>query len=154
MIEIKNIKDLIKLMVSNDLTELDLQGESERITLKRGLGESNVRFVTPPPTALSSPAQAGASEAASASPGQETPEGMVTIASPMVGTFYAAPSPDAKPFVSVGDRVEPEQVVCIVEAMKVFNEIRAEESGVVDKILVKTGEAVEFDQPLFLVKPD
>jgi acetyl-CoA carboxylase biotin carboxyl carrier protein len=150
MIEIKKIKDLIKLMVSNDLTELDLQGEGERITLKRGLGESNVRFVTPPPAALSSSAQAGAS----ASPGPETPDGMVTIASPMVGTFYAAASPDAKPFISIGDRIESEQVVCIVEAMKVFNEIRAEESGVVDKILVKTGEPVEFDQPLFLVKPD
>jgi acetyl-CoA carboxylase biotin carboxyl carrier protein len=79
--------------------------------------------------------------------------GLLAIESPMVGTFYASPSPDKPSFVSVGGEVGPNSVVCLVEAMKIFNEIKAERSGVIAKVLVKSGQAVEFGQPLYMIKP-
>jgi len=98
------------------------------------------------------PAAPGPSSAPAAPPAED--EGLETIRSPMVGTFYAAATPDAEPFVSVGTRVEPDTVVCLVEAMKVFNEIKAELTGTIEKVLVDNGDAVEFGQPLFRVKPE
>ncbi|MEM7627779.1 MAG: acetyl-CoA carboxylase biotin carboxyl carrier protein, partial [Planctomycetota bacterium] len=83
----------------------------------------------------------------------DSDDGTITIDSPMVGTFYTSSSPDAEAFVSVGDTVKPDDVVCIVEAMKVFNEIKADVSGKVVEVLVETGQAVEFGQPLFKIKP-
>ncbi|HRJ50892.1 MAG TPA: acetyl-CoA carboxylase biotin carboxyl carrier protein, partial [Phycisphaerales bacterium] len=79
--------------------------------------------------------------------------GQVAIESPMVGTFYSSPNPDAAPFVKIGQTVTPDTVVCLIEAMKVFNEIKAEKSGVIEQILVKSGQAVEFGQKLFLIRP-
>ncbi len=164
MLDVKKLKELIKLMVTNDLTELDLQGDGERVTLKRGPGDQKVHYVptaapvlqagepngTPPTNGTATPPAVGQGQA-----DQEAGDtGLEQITSPMVGTFYAASSPDAAPFVTVGDRVDPEKVVCIIEAMKVFNEIKAEATGTIEKILVQTGQAVEFDQPLFLVRPD
>ena len=148
MIDHKRLRELIKLMVANDLTEIDLQGEAERVTLKRGGGGSppvvtHVPAAAPPPVPVP-PTTVEADEEKKEQP---------AILSPMVGTFYAAQSPDAASFVKVGDTVEPETQVGIVEAMKVFNEIKAEASGVIEKILVTNGEAVEFDQPLFLIRP-
>ena len=151
MIEMRKLKELVKLMVANDLSELDLQGEGERVTLKRGGGQPPVQ-PAPAPVVGQVPARhPEASEPVSAVGGTE--EGLVAITSPMVGTFYTAPSPDAKPFVSVGDSVDPDAVVCIVEAMKVFNEIKADIAGTIEKILVQNGQAVEFSQPMMLVKP-
>jgi acetyl-CoA carboxylase biotin carboxyl carrier protein len=154
---LKKLKDLVKLMVDADLTEVDLQDQGERVTLKRGRGEQpQVAYVpAPPPAAAHAPAAAPAAPVAAAAP--ETPaakpdEGLITISSPMVGTFYHAASPDAPPFVSVGTTISPESVVCIIEAMKVFNEIKAETRGTVVKVLVENGQAVEFNQPLFQVK--
>ena len=145
MIDLKKLKDLVKLMVSNDLTELDLLAEGQRVTLKRGAALPVMPVATPgvPP---------GPSAAVEPVAVEHEDEQGVPILSPMVGTFYPAPSPDAKPFVTVGDPVEPDTVVCIIEAMKVFNEIKAETTGTIAKILVDNGQAVQFDQPLFMIK--
>ncbi len=158
MIDIKKIRELVKLMVSNDLTELDLEGDNERVTLKRGLASQNVQYVAAPthaPPAPNPAAPAQPTDAPAPAPGP-TPEeqGLLTITSPMVGTYYSAASPDAKPFVTRGDPVDPETLVCIIEAMKVFNEIKAETNGTIEKVLVEAGQAVEFGQPLFLVRPN
>lgn len=158
MTDLKTLKQLIKLMVDNDLTELDLEGEAEKVKLKRGKGESpQVQYVAANP-AGAAPAAAPAAAATPAAPSapNATPAAEQTgptIDSPMVGTYYSAPSPDAKAFVSAGDRVDADTVVCIIEAMKVFNEIKAETSGVVKKVLVENGQAVEFGQPLFEIQP-
>ena len=162
MFDMKKIRELVKLMVSNDLTELDLQGDNERVTLKRGVGEPNVQYVAPAPLpGANQQVASGTSPAAVPTPPGAPPAdqagdsgGAVTITSPMVGTYYTAPSPDAKPFVAVGDRVQADTVVCIIEAMKVFNEIKAETTGTIEKLMVNNGDSVEFGQPLFLVKPD
>jgi acetyl-CoA carboxylase biotin carboxyl carrier protein len=88
-----------------------------------------------------------------AAPAATEDAGLIAIESPMVGTFYASPSPDKPSFVSVGGEVGPNSVVCLVEAMKIFNEIKAERSGTIAKVLVKSGQAVEFGQPLYMIKP-
>jgi len=154
MIDPKTLKELVKLMVANDLTELDLQDpQGERVTLKRNTlrYEPQVHAAAPPqPIHHAAPAPA---PVAAPAPTSVIEEGTVAVKSPMVGTFYTSSSPDAGAFISVGDRVNAESVVCIIEAMKVFNEIKAEAAGVVTKILVNNGQAVEFGQPLFLVKP-
>ena len=154
MIELKKLKELVKLMVENELTELDLQGqEGEKVSLRRGSNQP-VQMVSQPvaqaPVAAA-PAPAAAA-AAPAAPADEN-EGLIPVVSPMVGTFYAAASPDAPAFLKVGDRVTTETVACIIEAMKVFNEIKAETSGTVAKVLITNGQAVEFGQPLFMLKP-
>jgi acetyl-CoA carboxylase biotin carboxyl carrier protein len=150
MIDIKKLKQLIELMAEHELTELDIRDEKETVTLKRGAG-GTIQFVpTPPPAAASAPAAPSAA-AAPAAPAEDA--GLVKIASPMVGSFYSSPSPDAEPFVKVGSKIGPDTVVCIIEAMKVFNEIKAEVSGTVEKVLVTSGQAVEFGQPLFLIRP-
>lgn len=152
MIDLKTIKAIIKLMIESDLTEVDLEGEGEKIKLKRGTGGQVV--VQSPPQAMMH--GAGMSVPASLAPvapaSGDASGGLTPIASPMVGTFYAAASPDAPPLAKVGSKVGPESVVCIIEAMKVFNEIKAELSGTIEKVLVQNGQTVEFGQPLFLVK--
>jgi len=151
MVDLKTLKQLIKLMVDNDLTELDIQAQGGPVKLKRDSQNPGVQFV---PTAMPAAPVAAAPVQSAPDPQPSTPESTgPTIDSPMVGTFYTASSPDAKPFVSVGDRVTPDTVVCIIEAMKVFNEIKAETSGTIEKVLVETGQSVEFDQPLFTIKP-
>jgi len=155
MTDLKTLKELVKLMSANGLTELDLQDpKGERVTLKRATTHAApVVMHMPQPAA---PAPPPASAAPMAAPGIAAPsadDGLVPVKSPMVGTFYAAATPDAKAFIAVGDRVGVDTVVCIIEAMKVFNEIKAEAAGTVQKILVANGQAVEFGQPLFLVKP-
>lgn len=155
MIELKKLKELVKLMVDNELTELDLQGQDgEKVALRRGSPQP-VQFVSQ--SVAAAPAVA-ATPAVAAAPAAEAPKadpdaGLIPVTSPMVGTFYTAASPDAAPFAKVGDRVTADTVVCIVEAMKVFNEIKAEVSGTVAKVLVSNGQAVEFGQPLFMLKP-
>ena len=154
MVDLKTLKLLVKLMTDNDLTELDIEGEGEKVKLKRGGngGAPSVQYLPAPVAApQAAPATPAAAPAASAPAPADTSG--PTINSPMVGTFYSAPSPDAKPFVSVGDRVTPDTVVCIIEAMKVFNEIKAETSGTIARIAVESGQAVEFGQPLFVIKP-
>lgn len=159
MIDIRKLKELVRLMVENELTEIDLHDQQETVTIKRGGDEGTV--VQHQPViygggggSAPAPAPAPAAPAAAAAPAAEpaADANQKAIESPMVGTFYTKPSPDAKAFVSVGDNVGPDTVVCLVEAMKVFNEIKAEQSGVVEKILVNDGDAVEFGQPLIVLK--
>ena len=148
--DIKDIKQLVKLMVDNDLTELDIAEGENKVALKRGMGGvpmmTAAHFAPPPGAAAPS---APAAEAAPAKPAEK----LLEIKSPMVGTFYTAPSPDSEAFVKVGDGVGRESVVCIVEAMKVMNEIKAECSGTIAEICVQNAQPVEFGQVLFRVRP-
>ncbi len=161
--DIEQIKQLIELMVEHDLSRLEIQEGETHILLKRG-GTPIVQAVgaAMPPAQAPQPAAAPQPTAPATSPGapgeaeggEPQPESHeVFIRSPMVGTFYAAPDPESPPFVKVGDVVTPETVVCLIEAMKVFNEIKAEVSGRITRVLVNNAEAVEYDQPLFAVAP-
>ncbi|MDP7008831.1 MAG: acetyl-CoA carboxylase biotin carboxyl carrier protein [Phycisphaerales bacterium] len=153
MIDIRKLKELVKLMVNNDLAEIDLRDPDEQVTLRRH-GEN---VVIPQGTAPQVAAVPVAPVATSSAPAAETPvasaETGEEIVSPMVGTYYVASDPDSPPFVKVGDAVSKDTTVCIIEAMKIFNEIKAQCNGTVTKVLVENGEAVEFGQPLFLVSP-
>ena len=157
MIDIRKLKELVRLMTASDLTELDLRDKDEQVTIRRATPQVAPHVVHAAPVMhhapVAAPAPAPAAPAASAPAAPAADEGLVAIESPMVGTFYASPSPDKPPFVSVGGQVGPNSVVCLVEAMKIFNEIKAERGGTVAKILVKSGQAVEFGQPLFMIKP-
>lgn len=141
---IDRLKTLIELMEQHDLAEIDLQQDDERIRLKRG----GVQPTLAAPVSL--PATAPAAAAPATSPAGDGPN-ILTIKSPMVGTFYTKPNPESETFVKVGSVVSPETVICIVEAMKVFNEIPAEVSGKVVAVLAENGEPVEFDKPLFKI---
>jgi len=161
MTDIKTLKLLIRLMKENEISELDIRDKDQQVTLKRG-GSMPAGPVHPmglpamhgPPAVAPAPAAPSSAPAGGAPAAAVDEETGLKITSPMVGTFYSAASPDADPFVRVGSRVSPDSVVCVIEAMKVFNEIKAECSGTVVKVLVNNGQAVEFGQPLFLIKPD
>ena len=139
-------------MVENDLTELDLRDEQETVTVKRpGLHATPQlmpQFVQQAPMMM--PAAAPAVAAAVAPPAEKLP----AIESPMVGTFYATAGPDKAPFVGVGSKIGPDTTVCLIEAMKIFNEIKAETSGTVEEVLVKSGQPVEFGQALYRIRPN
>jgi len=160
MIDIRKLESLVRLMVENDLTELDLKDGEETVTVKRG-GKPVVVAAPAAAPAMALPAApapaaapaAAAPAAAPAAPKADDDAGCIAVESPMVGTFYATPGPDKPPFAQVGTQVGPESIVCLVEAMKIFNEIKAEKSGTIHKILVKSGQPVEFGQKLFLIKP-
>ena len=141
--KIDEIKAIAEIVAANDLTELKFEGEGFSLEIKRG-----GTVIAAAPVAVAAAAAAPAPAAAPA----EAAAKRVTIDSPLVGTLYRAPSPDAAPFVKVGDKVNADTVVCIVEAMKVMNEIKAEKSGVIRDILVENGSAVEFGQPLFVIE--
>ena len=146
------IKELVRLMVDNDLAELDITSGDSKIRLKRGPGEAVVLspVMASAPVPMNGIAVAPAAAAPAAAPPSEK---LLEIRSPMVGTFYAAASPDSDPFVSVGAAVDDDTAVCIIEAMKVMNEIKAECSGVIREICVKNAQPVEYGQVLFRVKP-
>ncbi len=144
MIDIKTLKEYIKVLEDSSLTCIEISDEDNTIRLERELYEvsDNVTVQTlQAPTALSAPAVSDKPAAVSSK----------AIKSPMVGVFYAAPAPDKPAFVSVGQTVNKGDVVCIIEAMKIMNEITAEESGTITEILVNNGDVVEFDQPLFAI---
>ncbi|MGC6444116.1 MAG: acetyl-CoA carboxylase biotin carboxyl carrier protein [Rubripirellula sp.] len=145
--DVARIRQIIELMEQHELVEVDLQEGEEKIKLKRG---GAVQMVAAPVAAA--PAAAPA-PAATAAPVDNT-AGTVTINAPMVGTFYAKAKPESPPFVKVGDRVNADTVVCIVEAMKVFNEIPAECSGTIVEVLVNDQQPVDFGKPMFRVQPD
>lgn len=154
MIDRKTIEDLIKMMVEHEIVELDVADGEQSVTIRRaGAFSAPQVTATPAIAAAPSPLQPAA---ASGGPAVEAPrhvggEGQF-IRSPMVGTFYSRPNPDAEPFVSAGGKVSDSTVVCLIEAMKVFNEIKAECRGTVAEILVNDGDAVEYGQPLFRLK--
>ncbi len=156
--DLKDIKAIIDLMRKNAIAEFELEKQDFKIRLKRmpdapyqGVGEEQpIAIAGPTRPALSAAAPAvGASAAA---PAQQTPVEL-EIKSPMIGTFYRAPSPESAPYVDVGSEVNPDTVVCIIEAMKVMNEIKAEAKGVITQVLVENGKPVEFGQPLFKLRP-
>ena len=132
-------------MKRSDLSEFELEEESFRLRICRGGGQ-----VTYIPAPAHSPAPVAASPAEAPAP--TAPDESKLVKSPMVGTFYAAPSPDSSPFVKVGDSIGEDSVLCIIEAMKVMNEIKAEKRGTLAEILVENGESVEFGQPLFRLR--
>jgi acetyl-CoA carboxylase biotin carboxyl carrier protein len=157
--DLQRIKELIEIMEQNRLVELEIKHGDDKIVLKR----------CPPQQPAVAPAGRGGPESAATSSGtgltdvsaegapplsppQE--ENLVEIKSPIVGTFYATPSPDSEPYVELGSHVEPQTVVCIIEAMKVMNEIKAETSGTIADVLVTNGQAIEYGQVLFRIRPD
>ncbi len=148
----KRVKDLIKLMSDHGLTEIELVEDKAKIRLKRDFAPVGMPMTGAPmmPMAHHVPIMAPTANPGTAAPAED--EGVIPIQSPMVGTFYTAANPDSDPFVQIGTTVGKDPVVCIIAAMKVFNEIRAEVSGVVTKILVQNGQPVEYNQPLFMVK--
>jgi acetyl-CoA carboxylase biotin carboxyl carrier protein len=158
--ELQELKKLVRIMLQAELSELEVEDTSRglRVRLKRdrGHGEAPMTQVVPwvgaAPQPAPGPSAAGEPPAAGASPAEEVPADAEVLRSPMVGTFYRSPSPDAEPFVDVGSAVSEDSVICIIEAMKVMNEIRAERNGVVHKVLVENGEPVQFGQPLFVIR--
>jgi acetyl-CoA carboxylase biotin carboxyl carrier protein len=153
MIDIRKLKELVRLMTTSDLTELDLRDKEEQVTIRRATAQGAPQVMHHAAPAVQQVAAAAAPVAVVAPVAVSEDAGLLAIESPMVGTFYASPSPDKPSFVSVGGEVGPNSVVCLVEAMKIFNEIKAERSGVIAKVLVKSGQAVEFGQPLYMIKP-
>lgn len=155
------IEELLAIMKANDLVELEIENGDEKIFLKRLQPQAPVVGALPmaAPSILTPPAAGGSSNTSQGYPAattSETQQGreLVEIRSPLVGTFYSAPSPDSEPYVEAGSPVTAQTVVCIIEAMKVMNEIKADIDGTVAEILVKNGEAVEYGQVLFRLRPD
>jgi acetyl-CoA carboxylase biotin carboxyl carrier protein len=154
-LEVHTIRQLVRMMKRYDLTAIDfIEGETKIRLRRRGPefapmphpGYAAPAAYAPPPPAAAPPAAPAEAPAAAVSNDQ-------VIESPMVGTYYASPSPDSPPFVSVGSNVRPEQTVCVIEAMKVFTDIPAGVAGTITEVLVKNGQSVEFGQPLFRVRP-
>jgi acetyl-CoA carboxylase biotin carboxyl carrier protein len=150
--DLQKINELIEIMKQNDLAEVEIKHGDDRILLKRRQPEQPAAGanITAAPTV--DVTQTSAAEGTAA--GQEQKNNLALIKSPLVGTFYASPSPESAPFVELDSHVDAQTVVCVVEAMKVMNEIKADTSGIVSEILVSNGQAVEYGQVLFKVKPD
>lgn len=154
--DIDGLRQLMELMELHDVREVKLQRGETKYLLRRGPQEVYASGPVPYPAAPVPAAPASGAVVSDAGGGGEAPavdENLVEIKSPTVGTFYVSPSPGDPPFVKVGDQVSPDAIVCIVEAMKVFNQIPAGVSGTISKILLTDGDAVEFGQPMFLVQP-
>jgi acetyl-CoA carboxylase biotin carboxyl carrier protein len=145
-VDLKDIKAIIDLMKKNDLSVFEMEKDGFRLKLCKGLGDQPIAMSSTAPAA-NGPATAGAASAPAES-GPSTRD----IISPMVGTFYRAGSPDAAPFVDVGTKVTEDTVVCIIEAMKVMNEIKAETSGVIAEVMAENSKPVQFGQALFRVR--
>lgn len=162
--DLKDIKAIIDLMKKNSVSEFELEKEDFKIKLKRSpvggvaapVTYEEAPLVTyAPPLAISQVASAPAvSGSAPAAAAPAANSGEQEIKSPMIGTFYRSPSPEAGPYVEVGMEVTPDTVVCIIEAMKVMNEIKAEARGVITQILIENAKPVEFGQPLFKIRPN
>ena len=154
--DVKRVRRLVELMKEHDLSELDLKDGEQRVRLRRGaepLVSYPVSYASPPPSAAASAPSAAPSSGGTPAAAAPAAESGVVIKSPMVGTFYLSANPESPPFVKVGDHVGPETTVCIVEAMKVFNQIPADMSGQITAVLAENGQPVEFGQPLFRVSP-
>ena len=161
--DLKDIKAIIDLMKKNSVSEFELEKEDFKIKLKRNANGGSAAPVTyeeaplvtyAPPLALAQVPVATASASGSAPVAPAASTGEQEIKSPMIGTFYRSPSPEAGPYVEVGMEVTPDTVVCIIEAMKVMNEIKAEARGVITQVLIENAKPVEFGQPLFKIRPN
>jgi acetyl-CoA carboxylase biotin carboxyl carrier protein len=162
--EYKQIQELIKTINKSNISELSIEEGDFKIVIKQELA-APAQYVSLPqaPMAMQQPAQQPSAPAAQPAPAPAAPQAgapaaagnanLITIKSPMIGTFYRSSSPDKPVFVNVGDEIKPGQVLCIIEAMKLFNEIESEVSGRIVKIIPDNSSPVEYDQPLFLVEP-
>jgi acetyl-CoA carboxylase biotin carboxyl carrier protein len=158
-LDLKQIKQIIDLMKRSELTEFEVEEEGFKIKIKRGSGEqpvvSSSQLSAHPFSIGAAPAEAPAKPASPTPPAVASPEdetGVTYVKSPMVGTFYRSPSPDSPSFADAGTKVEEKTVVCIIEAMKIMNEIQAEAKGTVVEVLVENGQPVEYGQRLFKLK--
>ena len=163
--DFKQIQELIKMINKSNIGELTIEQKDFRVTIRQK--EEQVTqvvaapvqqapvYAAPPPQAAIAPQQAATSSAGEkpARAAEPAASNLVTIKSPMIGTFYRRSTPDKPAFVEIGDEISPGKVVCIIEAMKLFNEIEAETAGKIVKVLVEDASPVEYDQPLFLVEP-
>ena len=150
--EFEKIRSLVSMMGEYNLSEIKIEMDGCNLCLRRNCAPeaAAVPVIAAAPAVAAVPAAVpAAAPAAPAAPAAEQPK--VTIDSPLVGTLYRAPGPDAKPFVQVGDRVSADTTVCIIEAMKMMNEIKAEKSGIIKEILVENGQPVEYGQPIFVI---
>jgi len=156
--DIKQVQELIKFVAKSGVNEVSIEEENFKITIKTNQAPTYVTAAIPAPAPVAqqpvsaAPAPAIPAAKAPAPAGEDTSK-YITIKSPMIGTFYRASSPDKPVFANVGDEIKAGQVVCIIEAMKLFNEIESEISGRIVKVLAEDASPVEFDQPLFLVDP-
>jgi acetyl-CoA carboxylase biotin carboxyl carrier protein len=155
-VDIKDIKAIIDLMKKNSVTEFELEKQDFKVRLKRGgggggmvAGDEGTSVVYSPAVAPMQLAATTVSAGAATSPNNDS-----DIKSPMIGTFYRSPSPESGSYVEIGSEVNPDTVVCIIEAMKVMNEIKAEVKGVITQALVENAKPVEFGQPLFKIRPN
>lgn len=162
--DIKEIQDLIRFVAKSGVTEVELEKEGFKLVIKAERAVEQQVVTVPavmPQTVQVAAAPAPVAAPAPAAPAPEAPKApshaeearYIAVKSPMIGTFYRTPGPDKDPFVKVGDEIQKGQVVCIIEAMKLFNEIESEISGKIVKILVDNASPVEYDQPLFLIDP-
>jgi acetyl-CoA carboxylase biotin carboxyl carrier protein len=155
-VDLKDIKAIIDLMKKNSVSEFELEKQDFKVRLKRGMGsgvigadevgQQVINYVPAPAALPAAPTVAGAQPAPAAS-------NEADIKSPMIGTFYRSPSPESGAYVEIGSEVNPDTVVCIIEAMKVMNEIKAEVKGVITQVLLENAKPVEFGQPLFKIRP-
>ncbi len=153
--DLRETKKLVLLMNEHGLCRLEVEEEGKRYLLEKPTQASPALGYPPAPLAFA-PTLAPGAPAAAPAPGpaaKRAGDDVKTFNSPMVGTFYSSPSPDNPPFAKAGDRVNPETVLCMIEAMKVFNEIKAEMNGTIVEVLAENQEAVEYNQPLFLIRP-
>lgn len=156
--KLEEIKSIVKLMSENDLTEFKIESEDMHLCIRRGSSNSGsaiIPSVMTAPQVIQPQVQPQAAQPAAPAPAAvpaAAPDKSKIIESPIVGTFYRSATPGADAFVQVGSKVSADQTVCIIEAMKVMNEIKAEKSGTVKEILVENGEPVEFGQPLFILE--
>lgn len=158
--DLKQIHELIKIINKSNIGEISIEDKDGKVTIKQKdekvvqvAAAPQVYNVAPAAAPAPAPAAATASAAPAAPAASASTDNYVTIKSPMIGTFYRRPSPDKPIFAEVGDEVAPGKVVCIIEAMKLFNEIESEVKGKIVKVLVDDASPVEYDQPLFLVDP-
>lgn len=147
--DLKEIKQIVDLMKRSSLTEFEIEEEGLKLRICRKSGETQTIIAAPSQAAVPPPAPPAATPAEDPAKAADPAK---LIKSPMVGTFYSSPSPDSAPFVTTGDSVTADSTVCILEAMKVMNEIKAETSGTIAEVLVQNGESVEYGQPLFRLK--
>jgi acetyl-CoA carboxylase biotin carboxyl carrier protein len=157
--DLRKIKELIEIMKDNDLLEVEIKHGDDKIFLKRCQPQQPPVTAVPVIGSNISAAPLGPNAAQTSAAGAiplvpQPEEHLLEIKSSIVGTYYAAPSPDSEPYVELGSQVSPQTVVCIIEAMKVMNEIKAETSGTIAEVLVTNGQAIEYGQVLFKVKPD
>jgi acetyl-CoA carboxylase biotin carboxyl carrier protein len=160
--DINEIQALIKFVAKSGVSEVELESKGFKIVIKTGNASTRIEQVVVPAAApVAMPVAAAPIAAAPAAPAAEKPAAspvadeskLITIKAPMIGTFYRSPGPDKPAFVNVGDEIKPGKAICIIEAMKLFNEIESEVSGRIVKVLVDDAKPVEYDQPLFLVEP-